>query len=332
LVEVLPRIWQLSRRIREAAAFALSNRPDALVTIDAPGFNFRLAKRLVGGGIPLIHYVAPTVWAWRPKRARKIARWFDHILVLLPFEPPYFEREGLAATFVGHPAVETGVDRGRGVEFRARHGIAAGAPLLAVLPGSRSGEVARLLPVFGAALGLIKRRIAGLHVVVPTLAPVAEAVGAASANWPVPVTLLTDPLQKFDAIAASDGALAASGTVALELAMAGVPAVIAYRLNSFTVALVRRLVTVRYVNLVNILLDRLIVPELLQQDCTPARLADAVEQVMIDPALREAQREAGIEVGRMLGRGDQAPSLRAADAVLRAIEIGPRRRKRHRGI
>ena len=326
LVEVLPRIPQLRRRIREAADFALTERPDAIVTIDAPGFSFRLARRLMGHGIPLVHLVAPTVWAWRPGRARKIARFLDHLLVLLPFEPPYFEREGLATTFIGHPVTEAGIERANGAVFRGRNGIATDARLLAVLPGSRMGEVTRLLPVFGAVVRLLVARVPGLRVVIPTLAPVAAAVRSATGAWPAPVLVTEHAAEKSGAMAASDAALAASGTVALELALADVPAVIAYRVNPLTALLARRLIKVRFVNLVNILLDRPIVPELLQQDCVPTKLADAVERVMMDPDLRAAQHEAGVAVARMLGQGDVPPSLRAADAILRAIELGPRRR------
>lgn len=326
LVEVLPRVPNLLRRLRETADFALAERPDAVVSIDAPGFSFRLARRLAGRGIPLVHVVAPTVWAWRPGRARTIARFLDHLLVLLPFEPPYFEREGLATTFVGHPVLDSGADRGQGAAFRARHGIAAKTPLLAVLPGSRAGEVSRLLPVFGETLALLRQRIGGLQAVVPTLAPVAGTVRQAAAQWPVPTTVLAETDEKYDAMAASQAALAASGTVALELALADVPAVVAYRVHPVTAFLARRLVRVRYANLVNILLDRPVVPELLQQDCVPSKLAEAVERVMIDEAARAAQHDAALSAMRLLGRDDQAPSLRAADAILRAIALGPRRR------
>ncbi|HUN51203.1 MAG TPA: lipid-A-disaccharide synthase [Candidatus Sulfotelmatobacter sp.] len=326
LVEVLPRVPNLLRRLRETADFALAERPDAVVSIDAPGFSFRLARRLAGRGIPLVHVVAPTVWAWRPGRARTIARFLDHLLVLLPFEPPYFEREGLATTFVGHPVLDSGADRGQGAAFRARHGIAAKTPLLAVLPGSRAGEVSRLLPVFGETLALLRQRIGGLQAVVPTLAPVAGTVRQAAAQWPVPTAVLAETDEKYDAMAASQAALAASGTVALELALADVPAVVAYRVHPVTAFLARRLVRVRYANLVNILLDRPVVPELLQQDCVPSKLAEAVERVMIDEAARAAQHDAALSAMRLLGRDDQAPSLRAADAILRAIALGPRRR------
>lgn len=326
LVEVLPRIPRVLRRIGQLARFVLAEQPDAVVTIDAPGFNMRLARRLRGRGIPLIHYVAPTVWAWRPKRARKSARLLDHLLVLLPFEPPYFEHEGLATTFVGHPVIETQTNHMRAEHFRAQHGIDPATPLLAVLPGSRSGEVRRHLPVFGAAVALLHARFPDLRLVMPTVGPVAGEVREAAAHWAAPAIVVENEAMKLAAMAACNAALAASGTVALELAVAGVPSVIAYRLHPLTAALARRLVKVRYVNLVNILLNRPAVPELLQENCEPEKLAAAVERVMIDPNVREAQRSAAAEAVKMLGYGGEAPSLRAADAILRAIAVGPRRR------
>ena len=331
LVEVLPKIPGLLARLRETADTARMLRPDALVTIDAPGFNFRLARRLHGAGMPLIHFVAPTVWAWRPKRAAKIARFLDHLLVMLPFEPPWFERHGLQTTFVGHPVLESGADRGHGPQFRARHGIEPEAPLLCLLPGSRQGEVSRLLPVFAGAVELLRQRLDGLRLVMPTVGNVEAVVRDAAAGWAVAPIVTSVAAEKYDAMAAANAALAASGTVALELALAGTPAVIAYKVNPLTAFLARRLINVRHVNLVNIILDRPVVTELLQQDCTPAKLADAVERVMIDPAARQAQREASAQAAAALGRGGDPPSLRAADAILHAIDIGPRRRTRSPG-
>nr|WP_207478806.1 lipid-A-disaccharide synthase [Arenibaculum pallidiluteum] len=324
LAEVLPRLPLLLGRMGEAAAAIRRLRPDAVVTIDAPDFAFRVAKRVRGLGIPLIHYVAPTVWAWRPGRARKIARFLDHLLALLPFEPPYFEREGLPCTFVGHPVVEGGAGRGHAARFRAAHGLPEGAPLLCVLPGSRRGEVERLLPVFEAALGRLVPRHPGLRAVVPTVGPVRDRVARAIGDWPVPTVLVEGEEAKFDAMAASTAALAASGTVALELALAGVPAVIAYRMAPLTMALARRLVRVRYVNLVNLMLDRGLVPELLQEDCTPERIEAELERLLIDPEARRAQTEGAAEVARWLGREGQPPADRAAEAVLAAMRRGPR--------
>ncbi|HZT51572.1 MAG TPA: lipid-A-disaccharide synthase [Stellaceae bacterium] len=320
VAEVLPRARRIFRRVAETVEDVLRRRPDAVVTIDSSGFTWRVAQRLRrrGARLPLVHYVAPMVWAWRAGRARRMARWYDHLLVLLPFEPPYFAEVGLACTYVGHPVVESGADRGDGAAFRRRHAIAAEARLLVVLPGSRRGEVARLMPVFREAAAMLAARTPGLRVALPTTATVEAVVRAAVADWPVPVEVV-GRAEKYDAFAAGDAALAASGTVALELAMAGLPAVVAYRVNPLTHALLKRVVKVRFVHLINLVLGRAAVPELLQEACTPARLAAAVARLLDEPAARAAQAAACREGLALLGRGALSPSLRAADAVLAII-------------
>jgi lipid-A-disaccharide synthase len=317
LAELIPHIPRLLRRIDQTVDAVRAQRPDAVITIDAPGFCFRVAKRLKGAGIPLIHVVAPSVWAWKPGRAARIARFLDRLLVLLPFEPPYFTRHGLATDFIGHPAVEA--PPGDGAGFRARHGIPAEAPLLCVLPGSRSGEVGRLIQPFADAVAILAREREGLRVVVPTVPGVAARVRAQT--WPVPAVVVEGAEAKRDAFAASTAALAASGTVALELGLAGVPAAVAYRVHPLTYQIVKRLVRVAHVNLVNLILDRPVVPELLQDNCRPDRLARAAGPLLDDPAARAVQIEAGIAVGDRLGRaemgaGGPTPSERAAKIVL----------------
>lgn len=323
LAELLPKLPDLIRRIGQTAQTILSMKPDAVVTIDAPDFCFRVLKKVrrADASIPLIHYVAPTVWAWRPGRARKIARFLDHLLVLLPFEPPYFEAVGLPATFVGHSIVEAGVEKGDGPGFRARHGVPPDGPLLCVLPGSRRSEIKMLLPDFAATLAILKERHPGLRVAVPTLGKVAQVVTAAALSWPVPAIVVQGDGEKYDAMAASDAALAASGTVALELALARLPSVIAYRIHPLTYRLYRRLIRVKYANLVNIMLDRMLVPERLQADCTPRKLADAVSVLLTDPAARREQVEGVGQVAKWLGQGGgRTPSQRAAAAVLGVVE------------
>ncbi|HZU91678.1 MAG TPA: lipid-A-disaccharide synthase, partial [Stellaceae bacterium] len=255
IAEVLPRAPLILRHVRAAVAAITRLRPDAVVTIDSSGFTWRIAQRLRrrGDDVPLIHCVAPMVWAWRGGRARRMARWYDHLLALLPFEPPYFERVGLACDYVGHPVVESGADRGDGVRFRARHGLAAEDLLLTVLPGSRSGEVARLLPIFGRTLALLEQAIGRFRVVVPTVATVAATVEQAVGAWPGRPIVVHRSEAKYDGFAASRAALAASGTVALELALARLPMVVGYRLNPLSEALLARAVKVRQVNLVNLL-------------------------------------------------------------------------------
>ncbi|MCH7485985.1 MAG: lipid-A-disaccharide synthase [Proteobacteria bacterium] len=317
LAEVLPLIPAMLRRIAGTVAEIRSLRPAALVTIDSPGFNLRVASRLKGAGIPLVHYVAPSVWAWRPGRARKIAGFLDHLLAILPFEPPYFEAVGLPCTFVGHPVLESGAGDGDGPGFRRRHGIAPEAPLIVALPGSRASETGPLLPVFGQALTLLEGRHPGLRAVVPTTDALGGEVEAAVRDWPVPGLVLRRG--KFDAFAAADAALAASGTVALELAMARTPAVIAYKVNPVSAFLARRLLRVPYVSLVNLILDRRAVPEYLQEDCRPERLADALDGLLADEGARLAQANAAGEALDRLGLGGPSPSGRAADAVLDLI-------------
>ncbi len=321
-VEILPHAPRLLRRIAATAADIGASKPAAVVTIDSSGFNWRVAKRLrdAGDATPLIHYVAPMVWAWRPGRAREIARSYDLVLAILPFEPPYFEAERLACRFIGHPVIESGAGRGDGPGFRARHGIAAEDRLLAVLPGSRRAEVSRLLPVFGQAVTMLGTRYRGLRVVIPTVDTVAAPVREAVASWrPAPIVVQAEQ-DKFDAFAASDAALAASGSVALELAMARVPAAIAYRINPLTHLVARRMVKVRYASLVNLLLDREAVPELIQDACTAERLTEAVAHLLDDVAARAAQIAAYDQALAMLGRGTLEPSARAAQEVLATIE------------
>ena len=316
--ELLPHLPRLMRRIRETAEWLSADKPDLLVTIDAPGFNLRIARRLKGAGFPLLHYVAPTVWAWKPWRAKKFAAIFDHLLALLPFEPPYFTREGLACTYVGHPALETmgGVPDGAG--FRQRHGIPAEAKVICLLPGSRRFELGMLLPRFAAAIRALGQRHPGLHVVLPTVQPVASLAQAGARDCGVPVTLVTDPGEKRDAFGACDAALAASGTVAVELAVAGTPAVIAYRANSISAAIVRRLVKIRFASLINLVLDREATPELLQENCRVDKMVAALDQLLSDPQAGRAQKAAYAEALAQLSV-EGRPSDRAAAVALSMI-------------
>jgi lipid-A-disaccharide synthase len=296
-------------------------RPDAVVTIDSSGFSWRVAQRLRRSGetLPMIHYVAPMVWAWRAGRARRMARWYDHLMTLLPFEPPYFEQVGLMASYVGHPVLDSGADRGDGARFRAAYGLSPGECLLAVLPGSRGGEVRRLLPIFGGALKQLECAIGRFRVVVPTVATVAAAIGEGVRGWPGDPIVVRDPQTKYDAFAASRMALAASGSVALELAMARLPMVVCYRLNPLTEALLDRVLKVRQVNLINLLLERPVVRELLRGECTAERLAAEATRLVEDEQVRAAHLAAYDEALRRLGAGGRSPSLRAADQVLAIV-------------
>ena len=318
LAEVLPHLPRLFRRLRELEQAIRAARPAALVTIDAPSFGLRLQRRLGGLGIARIHYVAPQVWAWRPGRAKKLARGLDHLLALLPFEPAFFARHGLDCRYVGHPVIESGAGQGDGAGFRAAHGFAA-AKLLVVLPGSRRGEVARHTAIFGATVGLLHERHPDLRIVVPTVPHVAELVRAAVARWPVPVTIVASGAEKYAAFAAADAALAASGTVALELGLSDTPMVIAYRLNPVTAEIGRRIVTTPHVSLVNLLLERRLVPEMIQEKCRPDLLAEAVG-ALLSGGEAARQRAGFAELRRVMDSAGEMPSRRAARAVLEIIQ------------
>lgn len=335
VAEVLPRAPLILRRVRETIAAVRTQRPDAVITIDSSGFSWRVAHglRRKGETLPLIHYVAPMVWAWRAGRARRMARWYDHLLTLLPFEPPYFERVGLAASHVGHPVLESGADRGDGARFRAAHGIAADELVVAVLPGSRGGEVRRLVPVFGAALRRLEAVVGPFRVAVPTVATVADAVGAGVKDWPGRPIVLRGNAAKYDAFAASRAALAASGTVALELALAGVPMAVAYRLNPLTEMLLERVLKVRQVNLVNLLIGRPLVPEHLRRACAPEPLAASLAELIRDERVRSAHREGYDEAVRRLRGDGTSPSRAAAERILAILAAhgGERTRATQKG-
>jgi lipid-A-disaccharide synthase len=321
VAEVLPRAPLILRRVRETVQAIEKMRPDAVVTIDSSGFSWRIAHRLRRHGerLPLIHYVAPMVWAWRAGRARRMARWYDHLLTLLPFEPPYFERVGLACSYVGHPVLESGAERGDAARFRAEHGLAGEELVLTVLPGSRGGEVSRLLPIFAAALRRLEPMTGPFRVAVPTVETVAERVSAGVGDWPGRPVVLRGAAAKYDAFAASRAALAASGTVALELALAGVPMVVAYRLSRLTEALLDRLLHVRTYCLVNLLLDEPVVPELTRGDCNPERIAGELGTLIRDERVRSAHRQGYDQAMRRLAAGGLSPSRNAAEKILAII-------------
>ena len=326
LAEILPKYRALQARIRETADAVVAWAPDVLITIDAPDFSLRVARRVKAqSAVRTVHYVAPSVWAWRPGRAAKMAQVIDQVLALLPFEPPFMTAHGMRCDFVGHPVVAEPVATAAEAEdFRAAHGIGAG-PLVAVLPGSRQAEVRRLAPVFGAALGVLAQRQPGLRVVVPAAAAVADAVAAAVRGWPVEA-ILVDPrtpgaeAQKRAAVAAADAALAASGTVSLELAAAGTPMVIAYDMNRLSLKLITWMMRIDTVTLVNLVSESRTVPEFIGAACTPEAVAGGLLAVLDAP---EAQRQAMALTMQRLGQGGEAPGLRAARAVLADLAQTP---------
>ena len=323
LVEVLPKYFHLKRRIREAADAVLAVAPDALITIDSPDFCLRVAAlaKAENPAQRTIHYVAPSVWAWRPGRAAKMARHIDHVLALLPFEPPYMTEAGMTCDFVGHPVVaEPVATLAQAQAFRAAHGIAADAPLVVALPGSRRGEVARLVAPFGETLAQVAREMPALRVVLPTPAHLAGTMAEATAGWAVPPVILPAPdvTLRTAAFAAADAALAASGTVSLELAAQGCPMVIAYDMAPLTLWLMRRMARIDTVTLVNLVSETRSVPEFIGPECRAGRIAPALLQLLQNGP--GAQAEAMDLTMTRLGRGQEAPGLRAAASVLAHLE------------
>jgi len=318
LREVVPAIPAILRRVRQASDFALKTRPNAVVLIDSPDFTHRIAQRLKRSdpSIRTINYVAPQVWASRAYRARKMARYFDLVLALLPFEAPFFERYGLKTVFVGHPAVERAARMTGGTSLRARLGIAADAPLLGVFPGSRSNEIRFILPAFREAVAQTARQVAGLVSILPTMPHVAARVRATTADWPTPLHIVESEADKFAAFDAIDAALAASGTVTMELALARKPMVVGYRAGWLTYFLALPLMTVKYIALINILLDREAVPEFLQSRCTASNLSKALVPLITNKEAAARERVDLDAATALLGRGGEAPSLRAARAIL----------------
>ena len=314
LAEVLPRIRLLRARIRETAAALARAAPDVVITIDSPDFCLRVLKlaRAAQPALRVVHYVAPSVWAWRPKRAARMAPLVDHVLALLPFEPPLMHAAGMSCEFVGHPVVaEQRATAADVAQFRAGHD---GALVLA-LPGSRRGEIARLAPRFGQALALALPQTA--RVVVPTVRAQADFMRAQVAKWPLHAEVLDDSTTKRAAFAAADVALAASGTVSLELAANDTPMVIAYDMAPLTRFLARRLIKLDTVTLVNLVSDTRAIPEFLGHDCQPERMAAALRQLLDSPDARAAQHSAMSLSMARLGQGGMPPGLRAAHSVLR---------------
>lgn len=318
LREVVPRIPAILRRVREAADYAVRQSPDAVVLIDSPDFTHRIAQRLkrVAPNIRTVNYAAPQVWASRSYRARKMARYFDLVLALLPFEPPFFEKNGLRSVFVGHPVIERAAHMTGGAALRTRLGIAADTPLLAVLPGSRMNEVRLLLPPFRRAVQILRERDSRLVCILPVVDHVAEYVHKHTRAWPAPLHVVAGDADKFAAFNAATAAMAASGTVTTELALAGTPMVVAYRLGALTYALVRPFVNVQFITLTNILLDHAAVPEFVQGACTGTALANGLTPLLTDERAGRVQQHDLAQAVSRLGVGDERPSIRAARALL----------------
>ncbi len=322
------RLPTILRRIRETAAAIVAARPDALVIIDSPDFTHRVARRVrrLAPTIPILDYVSPSVWAWRPGRARAMRGYVDCVLAILPFEPAAHVRlGGPPCIYVGHPLIERVAELRPDAEEAQRR--RAEPPLVLVLPGSRSGEIRRLIGIFGEAIARIAARLGPIEVVLPTMPHLASRVREAVAGWAVTPRIVVEPAAKWAAFRTARAALAASGTVTLELALAGVPTVAAYWLPLFEELALRIMGfrgTLHSVILANLVLGENDIPEFLQRDCTPQRLADALIPLLSDTPQRQRQVEAFSRLDRIMAPGAAVPSAMAAATVLDMARRGRR--------
>jgi lipid-A-disaccharide synthase len=314
VVKQLPKILRL---IKQTAAAITEASPDVLVIIDSPDFTHRVAKRVRASDpkIPIVDYVSPSVWAWRPGRARAMLSYVDHVLALLPFEPEAYRRlRGPPCSYVGHPLIEQLAQLRPGADERQRR--SEPPPVLLVLPGSRRSEIRHHMAVFGQALGRLNDAGVAFELLLPTMPHLQEAVAEALKAWPVQPRVVIGEKEKRAAFRIAHAALAKSGTVTLELALSGVPMVTAYRTGAVEASILRRAIKVNSVILANLVIGENVIPEFLQQDCTPEKLSVALREVLDDSALRRKQIEAFAKIDQIMSTGKQPPSARAADIVL----------------
>lgn len=316
-VEVVPSIPRILHHLNEIISDIQIKKPDIVMTIDSFSFSVRVHQKLkkIGLTIPHVHCVAPQVWAWKKGRAKILGRYVDRLFCLLPSEPAYFTPYGLKADFVGHPVIEGGADKGDGLAFRQRYQIDPQAQILCVLPGSRKNEIRYLLPVFKEVVEKFYVRHSNLVVVIPTVDTVIHQLKEQLSGWSVPYVMIQGEKERYDAFAASQVALAASGTVSLELAMAKVPHLIAYKVSKLTGYVARRLLKIKFVNLINLLVNRMVIPELLQENCTVEKILATLENLI-------QNRNQDIQEGLLqLGVGQgQMPSEKIASIMIEMVE------------
>jgi len=322
--EVLPKLSIILKRIKFTAEEIIKQKPDAVVFFDAPDFCFRVAKKVkhADKSIPLIHYVAPTVWAWREGRAKKIAKFLDHMITLFPFEPKYFKKYGLDSICVGHQVVEKSLDKEVATkDFRKLHKLKDSENILTILPGSRVHEIHNLLHVFCDSILDILEVKPNMVVFIPTLPHLKPELKKIFKGRGINPIVITDESEKYNCFAASNFAIAASGTVSLELALTGTPHLIAYKVNPLSAMIVKIFVKTKFFNIVNIILNKEVVPELLQDKCTSHDIVETAIKLIDDKKTQNEQQSSFEKVMKSLGVGDQStPSQKAADYVLKIID------------
>ncbi len=324
---VVARLPLLLRRMEDAAHGIATFAPDLLLTIDAPDFNLRVAKRVRARtpDIPIVHWVCPSVWAWRSGRARRMTPHIDRILALLPFEPAAVERlQGPPTVYVGHPLIERLAELRPGAAEAAMRADAA-SPLVLVLPGSRRSEIRHLMPVFGEAVARVAARLPGARFVLPAVPHLQDEIAQAAAGWIRRPEIVLGEMAKLAAFRCARAALAASGTVTLELALAQVPTVAAYRGAGWEAAIARRLVRLPSVILPNLILGRNLVPEFIQDDATAPALAEQLEAVLTEGPGRDLQLAGFAEVDTIMRSAGESPAANAVEAALALVTIRPDR-------
>ncbi|WGD56360.1 lipid-A-disaccharide synthase [Bradyrhizobium sp. CB1650] len=322
VVQQLPKILRL---IRQTADAVTATSPDALVIIDSPDFTHRVARRVraKNPAIPIVDYVSPQLWAWRPGRARTMLGYVDHVLGLLPFEPEEYRKlRGPPCSYVGHPLIEQLSSLRPNVEEQKRRD--ADPPVLLVLPGSRRSEIRHHLEVFGAALGRLQAEGRAFELMLPTMPHLEATVREGVANWQIKPQIVVGEAERRAAFRTARAALAKSGTVTLELALSGIPMVTAYRVGAVEAFILRRAIRVPSVILANLVIGRDVIPEFLQENCTPENLAQALSEVLTDSPLRRQQVEAFAELDAIMSTGNKPPSVLAADIVLATMRKGRR--------
>ena len=322
VIKQLPKILRL---IRQTVDAVIATSPDILVIIDSPDFTHRVARRVRArdASIPIVDYVSPPVWAWRPGRARAMLGYIDHVLALLPFEPEAYQRlHGPPCSYIGHPLTEQLTSLRPNAEEEARR--EAEPPVLLVLPGSRRGEIRHHLKLFGEALAKLRSTGRDFELVLPTMPHLVAMVREGVASWEVAPKIVVGETEKRAAFRIAHAALAKSGTVTLELALSGVPMITAYRVGSAEAFILRRAIRVSSVILANLVIGRDVIPEYLQENCTPENLSRALSEVLSDSPLRRQQVEAFATLDVKMSTGNISPSVRAADIVLATMRKGRR--------
>lgn len=318
LLEIIPSIPKVLCHIRNTVNDIIRVQPDVVVTIDSWSFSARVHKALrkKKTNIPQMHYVAPQVWAWKKKRAKTMYKYIDRLLTLFPYEPKYFTPYNLPTDFIGHPVIESEAVHADAQAFYQKFSVPQDKKIMTVLPGSRKTEVSRLLPVFLESIKKIHQEHPEFYFVIPTVSTVSAYVKEGIKNCKLPIVVTETETDRYNAFKASTAAIAASGTVALELAILGIPHIIGYKVSPVSAWLARKFLKIEFVNLSNILLGREIIPELLQERCIPINIRTYIEQILRKDNLYDKQMEGFVKVREVLGFGQQTPSENAAAIIL----------------